>query len=445
MDELKRAGLYVLRKKGKTVFLLAFLLVMATMMLTCLSLHSAAKDAASNVRKALMGSFTVNAKMAEDGLTEHTIQQILSIDGQSGSYALRSYTQGSFWDVKGNPMEIETKGAASVPEGYEHAGKIVANSYSGQDTYFSEAGFEIMEGTAITPDAENVVLIHETFSKRNGLSVGDIFELGSLVNCGQRIQVTVQGIFKNTKVQESSGMAPSYDLYENVVFTDISTCSGLLYGKSGHCQYGDFYVSDPEALDAMIDSVKQIPGIDWQKCTITKYDKDYQNAKEALEALQNMIRVAMAVITGICFLILALLLTFRLQNRVHEIGVLMAMGISKKAILLQQLTEVLAVAVLSLVLAFGTSSLIAEKAGNSLLSRAAPKYEHSITWDKEKNKGSNEGNKPEIVLTEVRVTISAANYLLVWAIGIFLCSAATILAIFPVMKMKPKDILSQMD
>ena len=38
MNLVKRACLYLVRKKGKTVTLLAFLLVMATLMLTCLSM-----------------------------------------------------------------------------------------------------------------------------------------------------------------------------------------------------------------------------------------------------------------------------------------------------------------------------------------------------------------------------------------------------------------------
>lgn len=42
--------------------------------------------------------------------------------------------------------------------------------------------------------------------------------------------MTVAGIFTNTEEQDSIGMAPSYDLYDNIVFTDLSTASFLLYG-----------------------------------------------------------------------------------------------------------------------------------------------------------------------------------------------------------------------
>ena len=90
MDLLKRACLYLVRKKGKTATLLAFLLVMATLVLTCFSIQSATITANTNIKKALLGYFTINAKHLDTGITESVRNQILSIDGLSGNYILRS-------------------------------------------------------------------------------------------------------------------------------------------------------------------------------------------------------------------------------------------------------------------------------------------------------------------------------------------------------------------
>ncbi|MDO4273221.1 MAG: FtsX-like permease family protein [Eubacteriales bacterium] len=445
MNSIKRAGFYLVRKKGKSLSLLLFLLVMATMMLTCISIQTAAKDAGANVRKALMGSFTVNAKTLEHGLEESCIEQILSIDGQSGNYNLRSYTQAVFFDKEGNPLTIRTEGAAAVPEGYEHAGKVAANSCSEKDTYFTEAGFSLTKGKAITPEDKNAVLLHEDFAERNGLTLGDTLFLGSVTEEDIKTEVTVQGLFTNTAEQDSLGRAPSYDLYENVVFTDISACSMLVYGETGYCQYGDFYVNDPEMLDSIIDKVKKIPGMEWQKCIVTKYDKDYQNAKSSLESLHNILLASMTVITGICFLILVLLLIFRMRNRVHEVGVLMAMGISKKSILIQQLLEVFAVATISLVLTFPASSLISGQTASSLLSQAdTAEYEVVNLVGNTKQSNTQALSPQGTLLAEIQVSISAKDYLSVWAIGLTLCGAATSIALCPVLRMKPKNILSQM-
>ena len=51
MNLCKRACLYSIRKKGKTLTLLAFLLVMATLMLTCLSIQSATETGQRQYQK----------------------------------------------------------------------------------------------------------------------------------------------------------------------------------------------------------------------------------------------------------------------------------------------------------------------------------------------------------------------------------------------------------
>lgn len=444
MNLLKRACLYLVRKKGKTVTLLAFLCVMATLMLTCFSIQSATETANANMKKALLGYFTINAKQLDTGITEDALKKILSIEGLSGNYTLRSYSYANYYDKNGNSLTINTEDAAQVPEGYENAGKIVANTNSENDSYFSDGGFELIEGKAITSENKNTVLLHEKFAERNGLSVGDTMQLSDVTNGSRTVLVTVAGIFTNTKEQDSIGIAPSYDLYDNIVFTDLSTASYLLYGTEGETsvQYGDFYVDDPDELERIMADVQKIEGTNWDACTLTRYDNDYQNAKESLEGLQNIVFIAIAVAAVICFLVLALFLTLRLRGRIHETGVYLAMGISKGAVLMQYLIEVLIVAVIALALSYGVTSAISDQIGSRLLSQVTSKtYE---TVDLTDNAENEEQTPEDLGLSEVVVAVSAEDYAIVWAFGVILCLASTALAAYPIMKMKPKNILSQM-
>lgn len=445
MNLMKRACLYLIRKKGRTATLLAFLLVMATLMLTCLSIQSATETANANIKKALMGYFTVNAKQLETGITESVLNQILSIEGLSGNYTLRSYSYANYSDTDGNRLKINTEDAAQVPDGYENAGRIVANTNSENDSYFTDGGFELMEGAAITSANENSVLIHEKFAERNGLSVGDTMRLSDVENENRAVDVTVAGIFTNTKEQDSVGIAPSYDLYDNMVFTDLSTVSYLLYGTEGKTsvQYGDFYVNDPDELDRIMSEVKKIEGVNWNDCTLTRYDNDYQNAKESLIGLQNIVFIAIAVVSVICFLVLALFLTLRLRGRIHETGVYLAMGISKGAVLMQYLLEVLIVAVIALLISYGASLAISDQIGSRLLSQVtAETYKTAPLTDKAEN--TEQSSTEDLGLSEIVVVVSAEDYAIVWGFGLVLCLASTALAAYPIMKMKPKNILSQM-
>ena len=445
MNLVKRACLYLVRKKGKTVTLLAFLLVMATLMLTCLSIQSATETANANIKKALMGYFTINARQLETGITEDALNQILSIDGLSGNYTLRFYSYANYSDADGNLLEINTEDAAQVPEGYENAGRIVANTNSDNDSYFTDCGFELVEGTAITSANKSSVLIHEKFAERNGLSVGDTMRLTDVTNENRTISATVAGIFTNTKEQDSIGIAPSYDLYDNIVFTDLSTVSYLLYGTEGETsvQYGDFYVNDPDELDRIMAEVEEIEGVNWDNCTLTRYDNDYQNAKESLEGLQNIVFIAIAVVSVICFLVLALFLTLRLRGRVHETGVYLAMGISKGAVLMQYLLEVLIVAVIALLISYGASSAISDQIGSRLLSQVTVETYETVELTDEVE-STEQPSTEDLGLSEIVVDVSAEDYALVWGFGLVLCLASTALAAYPIMKMKPKNILSQM-
>ena len=443
MNLCKRACLYSIRKKGKTLTLLAFLLVMATLMLTCLSIQSATETANANIKKALLGYFTINAKTLENGIPEDTVSQILDVDGLSGRYTLRSYTYAAYFDADGNLLEINTD-AARVPEGYENAGRVVASSNSREDSYFTDGGFEMVEGNPIITETGSQVLLHEKFAQRNGLSVGDTMLLGNVEDKSQTIPVMVAGIFTNTEEQDSIGIAPSYDLYDNIVFTDLSTASFLLYGTEGttNVQYGDFYVNDPDKLERIMADVQELDGVDWESCTLTRYDNDYQNAKESLEGLQNIVFIAIAVVSVICFLVLALFLTLRLRERIHETGVYLAMGISKGSVLLQYLLEVILVAAIALVISFGTSTAISHQIGSSLLSQVTS--ETCETVDLIGKSEAAEEPAEDLGLAEIEVAVSAVDYALVWAFGMALCVASTVLAACPIMKMKPKSILSQM-
>lgn len=443
MNLCKRACLYSIRKKGKTLTLLAFLLVMATLMLTCLSIQSATETANANIKKALLGYFTINAKTLENGIPEDTVSQILDVDGLSGRYTLRSYTYAAYFDADGNLLEINTD-AARVPEGYENAGRVVASSNSREDSYFTDGGFEMVEGNPIITETGSQVLLHEKFAQRNSLSVGDTMLLGNVEDKSQTIPVMVAGIFTNTEEQDSIGIAPSYDLYDNIVFTDLSTASFLLYGTEGttSAQYGDFYVNDPDELERIMTDVQELDGVDWESCTLTRYDNDYQNAKESLEGLQNIVFIAIAVVSVICFLVLALFLTLRLRERIHETGIYLAMGISKGSVLLQYLLEVILVAAIALMISFGTSTAISHQIGSSLLSQVTSETYETVDLTGESEAA--EEPAEDLGLAEIEVAVSAVDYALVWAFGMALCVASTVLAACPIMKMKPKSILSQM-
>ncbi len=444
MNLWKRAYLHTTRKKGKTVLMFCILLVVSTLILTCLAIQSATDIAALNIRKSLMGSFTINAKQTDAPLDDSVVTEILNTDGLTSNYNLRSYFYAEYRSTDGKALEITTDGAMEVPAGYEHAGKIVSNTHSDVDTYFTEAGFELADGRHITADDNNVVLVHEEFAQRNGLSLGDHLILGATEKTDYQAEVEIIGIFTNTIPQDAYGLAPSYDLYENIAFSDNATYSQLYYAEgNGHYQYGDFYVDDPAELGAVISNVKNISGMAWDDCIISTYDADYQNAKIALEALQSLVTTIVFVLIAVSIVLLALVLSLWVRNRIHETGVLLSMGFSKGNILMQHIAEILMIAVFAFALSFGTSSIVAQSVGDNLLQQAAAEDQVTVinlTGEATEEKAADK----QVSLTSIEVNVSLSDLLLVYVIGTGIILLSVSFAAYPIMRMKPKEILTKM-
>ena len=97
---------------------------------------------------------------------------------------------------------------------------------------------------------------------------------------------------------------------------------------------------------------------------------------------------------------------------------------------------------IALVISFGTSTAISHQIGSSLLSQVT-----SETYETVNLTGENEAAEEpveDLNLAEIEVAVSGEDYAMVWAFGMVLCVASTALAAYPIMKMKPKSILSQM-
>ena len=78
---------------------------MNLLMLTCLSIRSATETANANIKKALLGYFTINAKQLATGITEDTVEQILDIGGVSGRFTLRSNTYATYLNAEGELLD----------------------------------------------------------------------------------------------------------------------------------------------------------------------------------------------------------------------------------------------------------------------------------------------------------------------------------------------------
>ena len=416
MNFIKRAYLYTTRKKVRTILLFSIILIMATLLIVCFSINSSSDMANSNVRRALKCGFTVNAKTLEKGLDENIVNQILNIDGITDSYNLRSYTVAEYSDVSNNKLKTRDDVGLKV---YENAGRVVGNRYSEKDNYFTEEGFKLISGEHITPDKKQVALVHEDFANNNSLKIGDYIVLNNIEGNEIGVEVQIIGIFTSTRKSDTEEYMDTTNLFENIIFTDLNTTSKLIYETdSENSQYGDFEVEDPEELDNLITEMKKIENVNWDNCKITKNDSNFKNTKEALEGIQQIVSTAIIVIFIISIILIVLILNLWIKHRINEIAILLSVGISKKDIIWQQIIEILMVSVPAFILSYFTSSIATKIVGSKLIS--------SIT-------------------NSIEISVNIFDWLLVSGIGLLIILVSTIISIYQITKIKPRDIFSRID
>ena len=453
MNWIRRAVLYNARKKGKTLLLFLLLLVIGILLLTCFSIQRATKTAALNVRQSLKGAFTIGAGASGGQLTEEVLQTIRQLPGITG-YNGRSASYAEYLHEDGTPLQIRTEGAFQVAEGFEHAGKVVADSFTEKDAFFTEEGFEIEEGSPVTEGGKYAAVIHCWLAEENDLQIGDTILLSlneQMVSddvmtgkgiAGKSVRAEITGIFESTELQEDE-LLLSHVLYENTIFIDARSYSELFpEGGDVYFESADFQVDDPEKLDALIHKIQELEGVSWDQCTFTKHAVDYENARESLEALEQIVVILSLAVLAVSAVLLLLILAMWMRGRVHETGVYLAMGIGRWNILLQHLTEVCLTAVCAFAVAVVCSRSIAGLAGEYLLKQtAAPEYEAARLSGNEQT----ERTEDPVELTRIQVRVNGQDILLVYGAGTVLIIFSVTAAGIPVLRLKPKEILTKMN
>ena len=126
-------------------------------------------------------------------------------------------------------------------------------------------------------------------------------------------------------------------------------------------------------------------------------------------------------------IILSLVLIFWLRERLHEIGILLSIGTSKTKIILQQIIELVYIAVFSIIL-------------SSVLENVILKYGVKNAIDK-----LGVDNLPEAISQQIlNVKVELGYVLTVSAIVFLIIVCSIVITSLITLRMKPKEILSKM-
>ena len=417
----KRAVLYTARKWKKTLLLFLLLLSIASLVLSGLAISDAQEEQAEELRGTTGASFTVERDLSTGGwtsgystqrfMTGDMIQKIAAADGIAG-YDATLITLPRFFNSKREPLIIEKNFSC-----------YCYGSYNSQyHELFLSGRFELVEGTHITDDLADGAIISRQLADQNGLKIGDtITGIYYPENNTPAVDMKIIGIFDAVADKDDQinmyDDASYYD-FSNYIFCSMKASEGLIkgWGEDGDgISEAYYYVSDAAQLERVIEKVQSISSIDWNSFKITANNQVYQNISSSLSDTGTLITTLIVIITVVSMVLISLILSMSIHSRKQEIGVLLAVGTTKPLVILQYVIETLLIAIAAFPLAYLSSRQIAGTLG-TLFDKAAES-----------------------------VIVTPRHFVMVTIVGAVLLIAAVMVSCIPVMRLKPKTILSQME
>ncbi|MCI9126373.1 MAG: ABC transporter permease [Eubacterium sp.] len=431
MSLIKRAGLYCLRQRFRTVILFLVLMIIATFMITGIAVRDAAKGATADVQTAIGGKIMLNLEEGRYGsgqqnewgttysyngdlITQEIVDEIEKVDGVVG---YNSEDTGGYYGAGVNFKYLPAAFGLSYTQ-YGESSAYTATLSSEKCSKFQSGKYKLVDGRHITPKDRHACLISKELSDYNKLSVGDKVKMYCL-DADSISEFKIVGIFDGT--EGTSGNPLTVDqIPANCGYIDYATVFELFEDIiDGYAQL-TIYVEDPVSVQNVYDKISDLPELKDKTLKLTIDTDEYDVISTPLESLQKLVNTTIVIISAVSVVILTLLLTVWIRGRKKEIGILLSIGKSKVNIILQIFTETFVVAVISFVASIPFSNLIVEKAGAFLVSRVTT--------------GT----------VNLNVQIDTAYLLPIYIIGIVLITATVIASSWTVVRSKPKDIFTKM-
>ncbi len=461
MNTLKRAFLYTMRKKTKTLILFLVLVTISTFILTGLSIYKAADDSALSLRQSVGGSIRLELdennrknwqyQQAAGGMlvdyvgapiTDEDIQKIMSIDG------IKAYNGLGDGSVFAKDFSFISGFSFGAGSDYSRLPSVTDSEYF---NFFTRKAFQLVEGRHIKEGDDHVVLISTAIAEKNALKLGDTITVQCCYDSGiyPDVTLTIIGIyayeadneFNTTSTDKRNRLIIDHKAMQEIMQRDV-----IQYDNGV-----DFYVDDPREMERIASQIKALD-LDWDSFTLTMDNSAYEAVASPLTAMQNLIVWLIVGCVAVSVGILVLILSMWIRQRRHETGILLSVGISKSRIILQYTIEVLMIAVVAFGVSFFTSNLISQGVSDLIfhqVSESQPLPEIELPDDGTEYLDITGQYIPYDTsnvetLESVQANVSPDYLLYIYIYGTLLIAFSVSAASISVIQMKPKKILLQM-
>ena len=468
----------LVRKKAKTILLLSIVFVTSCLIYAGWACKSANVQTQTEGKQALGASF----RMEENEADRHdrTAEAIEKLGGQNGSVDgshIEQLESGDWMISHDNSFEtlqmedIETlarqEGIAEYnittanivvnpvnfvriedPDVDQHSDLLGVSLRGNMDMRLDfdvwNGNIEVNEGRMITPEDKDVCVISRELAEVNGLTVGDKLEFNSRKDreTSKVYSAEIVGVYDTIHKITPIMYGDSYRS-ENIIMTDLrfpekpQGCEGdPLY------QYATFWVENVDEYDTVKEQIKKAD-INWKRYDFIDNTGMSDTMAENFGDLDEMSSIILILVAVSGVVIIFLVFLFWQKGRVHEIGIFLAIGKSKAAIIAQMMMEGILIGCISFMLATICAPALSKSVADYLVGYQVKQEEEQRKADEGMTGGAGVAEyETEVMGVETKVTrkvilLSASSILGV----IFVAVSSS--CIFVVIQ-KPKEILSKM-
>ncbi|MFE6288075.1 ABC transporter permease [Streptomyces sp. NPDC057877] len=454
MNFVKRAGLSLWARKGRTLITFATFLVISVMVLAGVLINAATARAELEAERSVGAEVNLGMDTQAQGSVGQAPTIASSVVEEMGRLPQVQKYSYSMWDrvlLKGD-VGLVTDGVdgSMGPGGTPGVGVLDSSLLAD----FRSGEFELLSGkhlTAADRDRKRI-LIEERLAKKNGLKTGD--EITLTGNDEKTTgEFTVAGVFRDPR--PSTEPEPEYYVNPaNMIYGTVGGFAALSTPGSGATEVtrATFLLTDADDQEAFRDRAEDIAGSALNGFKLDVNDKAVQQMTGPLKSISSTATLAMWLIGIAGAAVLALLVNLAVKQRRKEYGVLLSMGERKWKLIGQQALEITVVAALAVALGALFTPRLTQSAGQSLLGREATSAQRKIdAWEPPPlgSTGLSDGIDPDDQpvqnadpIDKITVTLEPADLATVGGTGLGIGLLATAIPAAAVLRLSPRSILT---
>ncbi|MDF0753849.1 ABC transporter permease [Gardnerella greenwoodii] len=428
-----RAWLAIFRKPRRNAIIVLIMTLVLSALVSQAGISASVEDARNHLQSSIGLGFTVRAKTRGETLPEQMnansnsvatsnspIPQDLDANEGIDSSQIRKFAA-----IPGVKTVVEERDVLATPVGKQlvlplqgprldddvlaHAAGITGTTDSRLSQGFQEGLYRLEQGEHITNSSIGKAIVHRDFAKKNNLKIGSTITLKQ----GFNVKVSVVGIFAG-KLQ-TKGALPS-DASENRIFTDLSSALSL----AGSSKRGVLRCV-VERSDLLSNAIQQAKTIAGKWADVEQNASQLSSVINSVNSVQQLVQMIFVALSFVGILVLGLVLVFWVRARMHEIGVLMSIGLSKAVIVSQLLVEIVILNIVSFVISLGLGAAFSGVIGSAILHSANSSF-----------------------IADGVAVLPLTQTFIAFVIGLLISIVALIIAVLPIFIKKPRQILSAM-